>query len=263
MALARGHEKIKTLGRLFFAAPLAVFAAQHFTNTKSVSLLVPSWIPGPIFITYLVGTSLVAAALSIVVKIQARLAATLLGTMLILFVLLLHIPNIIADPKNVVMWAFAFRDLAFSGGALAFAGTQTEKWRAEGRSTLITYARIFVSVPAIFFGVEHFLHPEFLPAVDLDQLTPTWIPGHALWAYLASAIFIVAGTSMVLNRKTRLAATCLGFMVLLLLLFVFLPLMISNPSDIENGLNFFASTLAFSGVALLLAAAIPGVDKTR
>jgi uncharacterized membrane protein len=239
---------------------MAVFASQHFTNTKLVSLLVPKWIPGPVFWTYLVGTSLVAAALSIVVNKQAQLAATLLGTMLILFVLLLHIPNIIAHPKKVLTWAFAFRDLAFSGGALAFAGTQTEKWRAEGTGTLITFARIFVSVPALFFGVAHFRHPEFLPAVDLDQRTPTWIPGHALWAYLAGAIFIAAGTSMVLNRKTRLAATSLAIMVLLLLLFVYLPMVVSKPSDIENGLNYFASTLAFGGTALLLAAAIPCAD---
>jgi uncharacterized membrane protein len=132
VSLARGKEKILILGRVFFAAPMAVFAAQHFTTAKFVSQLVPRWIPGHVFWTYFVGTALIAAALSIVLKKQARWAATLLGVMLILFVLLLHIPHIMARPGDVLIWALAFRDLAFSGGALAFAATQTERWRAEG-----------------------------------------------------------------------------------------------------------------------------------
>ena len=32
--LARGADKIVSLGRLFYAMPLAVFAAEHFTATK-------------------------------------------------------------------------------------------------------------------------------------------------------------------------------------------------------------------------------------
>jgi len=44
---------------------------------------------------------------------------------------------------------------------MAFAGTQTEKRKAEGTNNLVTLARVFLSVSAIFFGVEHFLHPEF------------------------------------------------------------------------------------------------------
>jgi uncharacterized membrane protein len=254
---ARGQERMVALGRLFFAAPMALFASQHFTNTKAVSSLVPAWLPGHIFWTYFVGTSIVAAAVGIAAKKQARLAATLLGTMLMVFVLTLWIPQIIAHPKSVVAWAFGFRDLAFCGGALAFAGTQTENWRAEGKSGLITVARIFVSAAAIFFGAAHFVHPEFLPALDLDQLTPTWIPGRALWPYLAGAVYIVAGTSMVLGQKTRWAATCLSTMVFLLLLFVFLPMVVSKPTDIDNAVNYFASTLAFSGIALLLAGAVP------
>jgi uncharacterized membrane protein len=274
--LARAHrqEKLLTLGRVFFAAPMAVFGAQHFTDTQAVSQLVPSWIPGGrIFCTYLVGTCLIAAALSIVVKKHARLAASLLATMLMMFILCLHIPNIIADPRNVLTWAFGFRDLAFSGGALAFAASLANQPHVEDApkllpstpltSMLITIARIFISVSVVFFGVTHFVHPEFLPADDLDHLTPTWIPGHTLWAYLAGAVFILAGTSILLDRKARLAATYLAIAVLVLLVFVFLPMMASNLSDIQNGLNYFASTLAFSGALLLLAAALQGERTTR
>jgi hypothetical protein len=47
-------------------------------------------------------------------------------------------------------------------------------------------------------------------------------------------------------------------MALLLILFVYLPILAVNPFDINDGLNFFVSTLAFGGAALLLAKAMPG-----
>lgn len=260
LALARAEKKILVLARLSFAAPIALFASQHFTETPLVSRIVPSWIPAHVFWTYFVGASLIAAALSIAVKKFSQIAAVLLGATLIMFVLLIHIPNIIAHPRSVFTWAIAFRDLAFSGGALALAGAPSRQGRPVGKSTLITFARIFVAVPVIYFGVAHFRHPESLPADDFDQRTPTWIPGHALWPYLAGAVLIVAGVTMLLNWKPRLAATCLGVTVLLLLLFVFLPLVVSRPFDIDNGLNYFASTLAFGAVAFLLAAAFPEHD---
>lgn len=257
---AHGTDKILTLGPLFFAVPMAVFASQHFTEAKAVATLVPSWIPGHLFWAYFVGTALVAASLSIVVKKQARLAAILLAAMLILFELLLHVPRIMAHPKNVIAWAIALRDLAFSGGALAFAGTQTEKRNAEGTSSLVTLARVFLSVSAIFFGVEHFLHPEFMPGVDFDRSMPAWIPIRVFWSYLAGTVFLIAATGLIANRKTRLAAMCLGIMLLLLIVSVYLPILVANPFDIDGGLNFFVSTLAFSGAALLLAKAMPRDD---
>ena len=252
-----GIDKILAFGPLFFAPPMAVFAAQHFTEAKAVATLVPSWIPGHLFWTYFVGTALVAASTGIALKKQARLAAILLAVMLIVFVLLLHVPRIMADPKNVIAWAIALRDVAFSAGAMAFAGAQTEKFGYRGSNQLRILARVFLSLSAIFYGVEHFLHPEFLPAVDFDRSVPAWIPIRMFWSYLAGTAFLITGLSLLGNRKTRPAATLLGVVVLVLVLFVYLPILVANPLDIDNGLNFFVSTLAFSGVALLVAKAMP------
>jgi len=85
MPEAHGLDKIMPFGRLFFCVPMVVFGAYHFTATKLVVLVVPSWIPAHRFWVYLVGIALFAAALSIVVRIQAPLAATLLAIMLFLW----------------------------------------------------------------------------------------------------------------------------------------------------------------------------------
>jgi uncharacterized membrane protein len=219
--------------------------------------MVPSWIPAHRFWIYFVGTALIAAALSIIVRKYAQLAATLLGIMLLSFVFLIHIPNLVTEPRNRILWAVALRDLSFSGGAFAFAGTQMTPRSAGGVPWLVTVARFFVGVAALFFGVEHFLHPDHVPGVPLELVTPAWIPARLLWAYLGGVVLIITGTLIVVNKKAHLAATCLGIMIFLLVLFVYLPIAVASPTDIDSALNYFVDTLVFSGAALLLADALP------
>jgi uncharacterized membrane protein len=252
-----GLDKILPFGRLFYAIPMAVFGTEHFCFPEEIGGLVPSWIPAHRFWVYLVGLALIAAALSIVVKRQAWLAATLLGIMLCLFVVLISAPAVVANPRDRFAWAVSLRDLAFSGGAFAFAGTQMKARPAVGVPGLVTLGRFFVGVPAVFFGVEHFLHPEFAPGVPLKMVTPAWIPVRLFWAYLAGAALLAAGSLVTANKKARLAATYLGVMILLLVLIVYLPILVSDPKSIAIGLNYFFDTLAFSGAILLLADALP------
>jgi uncharacterized membrane protein len=250
---SHGLDRIVALGPVFLAVPIAVFGTEHFTSARSVARLVPSWIPGHLFWALFVGSCLISAALSLVVKKQAGLAAALFGVMLLLFELLISIPRVVSAPGNRFAWAVALRDLAFSGGALAFAATQTETWRTQGRHRVITVARLFIGIPIAFFGVEHFLHPEFAPGVPLARLTPSWFPVDLLLSYLTGAVFVVTGVSLIVNREARLAATWLGLMILVLVLVVYVPIVISNPSDIGSGLNYLVDTLLLSGSALAFA----------
>ena len=260
----RGLDKLMPFGRLLYAVPLAAFAGEHFTLARLMAPGIPSWIPAHLFWIYFVGVALVAAALSIVVKKYAWLSATLLGTMIFLFVVLLHIPRVVANPRDRISWAVALRDLSFSAAAFAFASTQTIASRpANAAPVLLTLARYTMAITALFFGVEHFLHPDFAPAVPLAKLTPTWIPLHLFWSYLAGVVLLAAGASLLANKKARAAATYLGITLLLIILVIYLPIEISIPSDIANGLNYIADTMMFCGAALLLADALPQESPTH
>jgi uncharacterized membrane protein len=256
----RGLEKILPFGRLFFAMPMGVFGTEHLVDTAEIAGLVPSWMPAHLFWTYLVGVALIAAALSITVKKYSKLAAMLLGSMLLLFVVLMHIPNILETHGARLFWAIALRDTAFSGGAFALAGSLSRKTSSDDAPWLVTLGRFFVGIPVIVFGVEDFVHPEIAPGPPLDKITPAWIPGHLFWAYLAGAVFVVCGACIVVNTKARLAATYLGIMILLVVLFVYFPIWFANLSNIADGFNFVTDTLVFSGAALILADALS--DRT-
>lgn len=257
----RGVDKIMPLGRLFFAIPLAVFGSEHFTATANVASLVPRWIPAHTFWTYLVGVAFICAAVSMVLLIKARLAAALVGMTFLIFVLVMDMPGVIAQPGNRFFWALALRQLAFSGGAFAFALSPLStgpRQRARAQSTLAAIPRFFIGIPSIFYGVEHLLHPEYVPGIPLNKLTPEWIPGRIFLSYFVGVILILAGICLVLNRKTRLAATALGLTILLTVLWVYLPMLLAAPTDVI-ALNFFFDTLLFCGTILLLANAM---DKT-
>ena len=256
LAQKHGLDKILAFGPLFFAMPMGVFGADHMVDAAEIAPLVPSWMPWHLFWTYLVGVALIAAALSIILKRYSKLAAILLGSMLLLFVVLLHIPNIVATHGARLFWGILLRDTAFSGGAFALAGGLSKRTHSDGTPWLVTLARFFIGIPALVFGVEDFLHPTIAPGVPLDKITPTWIPGHLFWAYVSGAVLIVCGACIVVNKKARLAATYLGIMILLVVLFIYLPILVANASSIAEGLNYFVDTLAFSGAALLLADAI-------
>jgi len=255
-----GVDKIMPFGRLFFAIPMAVFGSEHFTITADIAAIVPRWIPAHTFWVYLVGVAFICAALSIVVLVQARLAAALVGMTFLIFVLVMDLPGTLAHPGNRFFWALALRQLAFSGGAFAFAMSPwstrtTMPSRAQLMKALAAIPRFFIGIPSLFYGVEHLLHPEYVPGIPLQKLTPEWIPGRIVLSYFVGVILILAGVCLLVNKKTRIAATLLGLTILLTVLWIYLPMLIAAPKDVV-ALNFFFDTLLFSGTILLLANAM-------
>jgi uncharacterized membrane protein YphA (DoxX/SURF4 family)/uncharacterized membrane protein len=254
---ARGIDKLILFGPPFYAAPLAAFGTEHFTLTADIASLVPAWIPWHEFWAYFVGACFIAAALSMVTRIRARLAASLLALNFFLFVALMDAPGWIQNPRDRIALALALRELSFSGGALALAASLTEPVGEFGAHILATIARYFIAVPVLVYSFEQFMHGDHVPGVPLERMTPTWIPGHAIWTYLAAAGYAVAGIPLLLGKKTRAAATWVGVTVLFVELVVYLPIAVVDRVSLDNGLNYMGDTLMYCGAVLLLAGAMP------
>jgi uncharacterized membrane protein len=118
-------EELIPLGMYPLAIMIIVFGIDHFLHVAFVSTLVPAWIPWPVFWTRFAGTALIAAGVAMIVRVKAPLAATLLGTMLLTWVAILHIPRAIADPYSGVggEWTSVFEALAESGIAFILGET--------------------------------------------------------------------------------------------------------------------------------------------
>jgi uncharacterized membrane protein YphA (DoxX/SURF4 family) len=254
---ARGFHKLNLFGPLFYAAPLAAFGTEHFTVTEDIASLVPAWIPWHLFWAYFVGACFIAAPLSVVTRIQARLSASLLALTFFLFVVLMDVPDWVQDPRDQFALTVALRELSFSGGALALAASLTGQWRGRGTHILATIARFFVAIPVLFFSFEQFRHGDHLPGVPLEPLTPQYVYGHAIWTYLAAVVYAITGALLLVGKKTRAAATWLGLTVLFIELVVYVPIGVVNRASLGNGFNYWADTLMYCGAVLLLAGAMP------
>ena len=254
---ARGLDKLILLGPPFYAAPLAGFGTEHFTRAEVIAAIVPAFIPWPRFWAYFVGACFIAAALSLVTGIRARLAASLLALTFFLFVVLMDIPGWLPDPRNRFALALALRELSFSGGALALAASLTARSHERREEILATVARYFVAIPVLVYSFEQFMHGSHVPAVPLNRLTPDYVYGHAVWTYLAAVVYAVGGSLLLVGRKTRAAASWLGLTVLLVVLVVYVPIGVVERMSIDNGFNYLADTLMFCGAVLLLAGGMP------
>lgn len=264
IAKERGLEKIVALSNVCFAVPLAVFGALHLFAPQFVINIVPRYMPWRMFWAYFVGCALITASLSIAAKIVVRWSALLIGIMMFLFVAMIHFPGALREPHNRIIWTIVFRELSFGGAGWVLAGSApagNTKIRLA-KTTLITVGRILVAIAAVVFGIEHFLHPLGLPGVPLVREMPAWVPARVMVDYVTGAALLVVGGSILLKRKTRSVATCVGSWILLLILVIYGPVLItalSSPAIAGKveGINYFADTLLFAGAILAVASAAP------
>lgn len=260
IASARGLDKIVALSNLCFAIPLAVFGAEHLSGAQFIKEAVPPYMPWRLFWAYFVGFALIAASLSIATKIQVRWSGLVFGIMMFLFVAMLHFPAALGQPHDRFRWTIVFREMSFGGAGWILAGTAIGIRRASGKN-LITVGRVLIAIAAIFFGIEHFLHPLGLPGVPLEKQMPAWIPARALIDYATGAFLVVGGACFLLGRATRVAATYLGTWIVLTVLLIYSPVLILGLLDPSTGvkveaINYFADTLLFGGEFLVLARAM-------
>ncbi|MFZ0663348.1 MAG: hypothetical protein WAM66_11700 [Acidobacteriaceae bacterium] len=260
---ARGLDKLILFGPVFYAASIAAFGTEHYTQTKAIASIVPAWMPWHEFWAYFVGACFIAAGFSLVTRIQARLAASLLALTFFLFVVLMDAPAWVQNPRDRIALTLTLRELSFGGGPLALAASLTEQWRKGGAHILATIARYFVAITVLFYSFEQFMHGDHVPGVPLEPLTPTWIFGHAIWTYLAAVAYAVTGILMLVGRKTRAAATWAGVTVLFVELVVYVPIGVVERASLNNGFNYVADTLMFCGAVLLLAGAMPREAQRR
>jgi len=265
IARAKGLDKLGALANVCFAAPLAVFGAEHFGDARSIMQAVPKYMPAPLFWTYFVGVALIAASLSIATRIQVRWSGLLFGIMMFLFVAMLDLPAMRASVHNRIFWVLFCREPQFGLGAwMLAAAAMDEKW--QGRRAIVTFGTLFIAFAAMFYGVEHFLHPTNVPGVPLEKFMPQWIPGAKVISYLTGTILFVAGALMLIGKKRRTAATYLGTWLVLIVVFIYGLILIAQLRDPNRavqveGLNYFFDTLLYAGTVLALAEASPRHDS--
>ena len=247
-AAASGAGRVLALGPVFEAAALAIFATEHFLAARDLMGVVPRWLPGALFWTYFVGVALLAAAISFIAWRYVRWSASLLALLFLIIVITVDLPNLPQSFHERLFWTLTVRETCFAGGAMVLAGSVWPRWRA-----LILVGRFIVAGTFVFYAIEHFLFPRFVPGVPLDKMTPAWVPAPMLLAYVVGITLFVAGIGLMIRRTRRTAAAGAGTVLVLLTVFFYVPIFateIRSPLAVE-GVNYVGDTLLFAATVLL------------
>jgi uncharacterized membrane protein len=118
---ARGAVSRGTLAlaaRLLAGASAVVFGFAHFNYIDFTASMVPGWIPFKTFWAWATGAGHLLAGLALLSGIRARLAGGCEAAMMGSFVVLLHLPRVVAAPEQHVEWIMLGMSSALTGAGL-------------------------------------------------------------------------------------------------------------------------------------------------
>ena len=128
-------DKVAGPGRIFFGIGLIAFGILQFIYGDFVPGRAPAWpqsIPGRLVWAYLSAVLLIAAGAAIISGKKGREAAILSGTIIFLWALLRHVPEVAANPHGTVL-TNAGKALFLFGGAFAVAGSLPKREKNASR----------------------------------------------------------------------------------------------------------------------------------
>ncbi|HMC87068.1 MAG TPA: hypothetical protein VKI61_16190, partial [Chitinophagaceae bacterium] len=246
-------SKLIIPGRFIYSTGIIALAVLCMVSKDFIVGRPPGWPAGFKFnpaLAYISGVVLIIAAIAIILKRKARLAAFLISALIFFFSVLRHLPNFMND------WANAYKSLALVGGSLIIAASfpvqdltkdsgfkANDRWRA----VLITIGCISLAAFFIACGYAHFKFADFI-----ESFIPSYIPFHVFWTYFCGICLFAGGVGLLIPQTRRPAALLSGFMVLGWFLLLHIPRLIANMNDASDRLGLCES-FTLVGIFFVLA----------
>jgi putative oxidoreductase len=116
------------------------------------------------------------------------------------------------------------------------------------KSTIGKAGRILFAVPFAVFGMLHFMNAE-----GMATIVP--FPPELILVYLTGLAHILATVSIVIEKKTGLAALLLGIMLVIFALSIHLPgVMSGDEATMANAMPALLKDLSLAGAAFYISA---------
>lgn len=197
---------------------------------------VPDWVSGRLPLAYLNGALLAIGGALLFWPRTALAAARGLSVYLLLWVLLLKVPNLAVAPLSVVAWLGFAEIFSLAMGALMLAVLLDPAARPSWK----IWVRYAYGICPLVFGLSHFVYLDFTAG-----MVPGWLPAPFFWAALTGAGHIAAGFAILSGVLSRLAAGMLAAMMGSFALLLHLPRVVADPaSQIEWTMLCVATMLA-------------------
>jgi len=221
--------RIVSAGHAVFAATMIVLGVLGPIKSEYAVLWepLPQRLPA---LTYICAFISLACGIGLLWRRTAVVAARVLLTYLLLWLLLVRLPGILLTPTVDYWWA-ACKTAVMGAAAWVlyvwFANDWDKRWLGLAVGTRgLQMARVLYGLALIPFGVAHFVYLK-----QTAVLVPGWLPSHVAWAYFTGCTFIAAGVAVLLGVYGRLAAALSTLQMGMFTLLVWGPVVAGGSKD--------------------------------
>ncbi len=120
LGFATGERGVR-IARVFYGLSLIGFGFSHFAYLENTTVLVPAWLPGPLFWAYFTGVAYLAAGVGVLTGLFARLAASLSALQMGLFLPVVWLPVLMAGNVTAFRWGEIVATVALAAGGWVVA----------------------------------------------------------------------------------------------------------------------------------------------
>lgn len=112
--------------------------------------------------------------------------------------------------------------------------------------TLSSLGRFIFAIPFIVFGILN-----FIDAAGMSVMIGTW-PTPEAWVYFSGLALILAGVSIIINVKARLATLLLALLLLIFIVAIHIPATLGGDqksvSILLRDISLLGAALTYSGI---------------
>lgn len=220
-----------SMGQLLFAlALLALGCLSLFSGDFAfVWQPVPPDVPGRMVFACLSGIVLCAGGLGLLIRQTVALASFVLTLYTLLWLVVLHVPHVIAAPLQEQNWGGAGEIAALFAASLLLYAANTAPWRRFYIMPLtganaVRCARILFAIGVVLVGLEHLIYSS-----ATADFVPHWLPYRLGWAYVTGVAHIAAGLAIACSVLPRLAAVLETWMMGIFTVLVWIPAVMAAP----------------------------------
>ena len=123
---------------------------------------------------------------------------------------------------------------------------------------IAAFGRVLFALAIVGFGIQHIVMQGNVVGVEL---VPPWPPSHLVWTIVVTAILLLCGLCIALNRLAVIASLLLAALFLNAVIVLDLPKVMAKILDLSERTRFFES-LTFAAGALIIAGLVAKGNRT-